>query len=56
MRIAGSSSEASMVALRIVNFAIAEDLLGEQLISSMFNGVYALSVSPKRLSSEMLDS
>ena len=56
LRIVGSSSEASLVARRCVNFAVTEDLFGEQRINSMFNGVFALTVSSQRLSSEMLDS
>ena len=45
-----------MVAKRVTNFAISEDLLGEQRVNAEFNGVYSFSASPSKLHYSILDS
>lgn len=52
----GTSTEASLVAKKLVEMAVTEDMFGEQRINAMFNGVFAFSASPNRIPSQSLQS
>ncbi|CDW87403.1 UNKNOWN [Stylonychia lemnae] len=55
IRICGSSTEASLIATKQVNFAISVDFLGEQKVNCMFNGVNCFSPSPSRFPIESIN-